>query len=270
MTQPAAPQSWNPDHYLAYADHRLRPALDLLARVPLKTATVVTDLGCGAGSVTPYLRRRFANADIHGVDRSPEMLEAARHSHPVLAHWVQADAARWHPAQQQDLIFSNAALHWLDGHEVLFPRLMGFLRPGGALAVQMPNQFDKPSHILMRNVAANGPWAETLKPLLRPSPVAAPARYYDWLEPFSASIDIWQSDYVQVLHGDDPVLDWIGATALKPLLEALPTPQEAPFLEALAAKLRHAYPRRTDGATLFPFTRLFIVAVRGDWGDVRP
>lgn len=262
MSAPAAPQIWDPTHYLTYADLRLRPALDLLARVPLQEAAQVTDLGCGAGSVTPYLRHGFPNADIQGVDHSPEMLGAARTVHRDIAHWVQADVARWQPNQAQDLIFSNAALHWLDGHDVLFPRLMGFVKPGGVLAVQMPDQFDQPSHVLMRETAADGPWAQTLIPVLRPAPVAEAGRYYDWLKPECASVDIWRTTYVQQLQGDDAVLDWIASTALKPLLEALPPAQVQPFRETLAARLREAYPKCADGVTLFAFQRLFIVAVR--------
>lgn len=264
MSAPAAPQVWDPDHYLAYADLRLRPALDLLARVPLAEAAQVTDLGCGAGSVTPYLRHRFLLADIQGVDHSPEMLGAARTVHRDVAHWVQADVAHWQPAQAQDLIFSNAALHWLDGHEVLFPRLMGFVKPGGVLAVQMPDQFDQPSHVLMRETAAEGPWAQTLGALLRPAPVAEAGRYYDWLKPHCASVDIWRTTYVQELRGDDAVLNWIASTALKPLLEALAPAQVPPFRERLAAKLCEAYPKRANGVTLFAFQRLFIVGVRAE------
>ncbi|MCR4378400.1 MAG: methyltransferase domain-containing protein [Rhodospirillales bacterium] len=264
MSAPAAPQVWDPDHYLAFADLRLRPALDLLARVPLTEAAQVTDLGCGAGSVTPYLRHRFPRADIQGVDHSPEMLAAARTVHRDVAHWVQADVAHWQPAQAQDLIFSNAALHWLDGHEVLFPRLMGFVKPGGVLAVQMPDQFGQPSHVLMRETAAEGPWAQTLGALLRPAPVAEAGRYYDWLKPHCASVDIWRTTYVQELHGDDAALNWIASTALKPLLEALAPAQVPPFRERLAAKLREAYPKRANGVTLFAFQRLFIVAVRAE------
>lgn len=262
MSEPAAPQNWDPEHYLAYADLRLRPALELLARVPLDGAERVTDLGCGAGSVTPYLRARFPAAEIHGIDRSAEMLDAARAKHRGMAHWVQADAAVWRPSQPQDLIFSNAAVQWLDGHETLFTRLMEGVAPGGVLAVQMPCQFLEPSHALMREVAADGPWAEILTPLLRPAPVAEPGQYYDWIKPHAVGVDIWQTTYVQELGGDDAVLDWIASTALKPLLEALAPERQAPFRAALAAKLGEAYPSRADGVTLFPFKRLFIVAVK--------
>ena len=257
---PQSPRSWDPDHYLSYGDLRLRPALDLLARVPLQTAATVTDLGCGPGNVTPYLRGRFVGAEIQGIDRSPEMLDAARATHGNSVRWHQADAAQWHANAPQDLIYANAALHWLDDHETLFPRLMASVAPGGVLAVQMPNQFAEPSHTIMRDVAAQGPWTETLRALLRPAPVARPETYYDWLIPSCKGVDIWQTQYMQVLHGDDAVLDWISSTALKPLLEALDEGGRTPFLGALAEKLRRAYPMRADGTTLFPFKRLFIVA----------
>lgn len=262
MSTPGAPQAWNPAEYLSFLDQRLRPALDLLARVPLDAATRVTDLGCGPGNVTPHLRRRFLDAILTGVDSSPEMLSAARAASGDLATWVQADAAHWQPDQPQDLIYSNALLQWLDGHEALFLKLLGHVCPGGVLAVQMPNQFNEPSHVLMREVAASGPWAATLAPLLRPAPVASPAQYYDWLAPHCSHLDIWQSDYLQILEGDDAVLKWLSSTALKPLLEALPPDQITPFRGALAAKLCTAYPPRSDGRTLFAFKRLFIVARR--------
>ena len=262
MSTPAAPGSWNPQQYLTFADQRLRPALDLLARVPLDAAKRVTDLGCGPGNVTPYLRQRFADAILTGVDSSPQMLSAARAASGDVATWVQADAAHWQPDQPQDLIYSNALLQWLDGHKTLFLKLLGQVRPGGVLAVQMPNQFNEPSHVLMREVAARGPWAATLAPLLRPAPVASPAQYYDWLAPQCSHLDIWQSDYLQTLEGDDAVLNWLSSTALKPLLEALPPDQTTPFRDALAARLHTAYPPRSDGRTLFAFKRMFIVARR--------
>lgn len=257
-----APKHWDPDHYLKYADQRMRPALDLLARVPLTGATRITDLGCGPGNVTPHLSRRFPGAELQGVDSSAEMLSTAHTTHGDLSRWVQGDANDWCPDAAQDLIYSNAALQWVDDHATLFPRLMGLVVPGGVLAVQMPNQFNEPSHVLMREVAANGPWAKALAPLLRPAPVAKLARYYDWLAPYTESIDIWETVYMQVMHGDDPVLDWISSTALKSLLEALSHDQAATFKDALAERLRAAYPKRKDATTLFAFKRLFLVAVR--------
>lgn len=257
----AAPQAWQPGHYLKYADLRVRPALDLLGRIPLESPSRVTDLGCGAGNITPFLRGRWADAEITALDSSPQMLERAKAEHIDLqVHWAQADVRDWAAMVPQDLIYSNAVLHWIDGHSDLFPRLMGELAPGGVLAAQMPFQFDEPSHVLMREVAGNGPWADTLMPLLREAPVAEAGTYYDWLQPLSDSLDIWETTYAQMLDGEDAVLDWIGSTALKPLLEALDDDLRAAYRAALADELRRTYPRRADGKTLFPFRRLFVVA----------
>ncbi|MCW8914385.1 MAG: methyltransferase domain-containing protein [Magnetovibrio sp.] len=258
----SAPQNWDPGHYLKFQDLRLRPALDLLARVPLADIQRFTDLGCGAGTVTPYLCKLWQNAWAIGLDSSAEMLHRADACNPGLnVHWQQGDIADWSAPQPQDLIFSNAVLHWLDGHQNLFPQLMRQLAPGGVLAVQMPNQFAEPSHTLMREAAFDGPWAEVLKPLLREAPVARMGDYYDWLSPMAASVEIWETTYAQILDGEDAVLDWIGSTALKPLLEALDQSLRDEFKAVLAAKLRKAYPQRQDGSTLFPFRRMFMVAV---------
>ena len=129
--QHSAPKHWDPDHYLKFADQRMRPALDLLARVPLSGAARITDLGCGPGNVTPHLSRRFPGAELQGVDSSAEMLSTAHATHGDLARWVRGDANDWCPDAAQDLIYSNAALQWVDDHATLFPRLMGLVVPGG-------------------------------------------------------------------------------------------------------------------------------------------
>ena len=256
-----SPQAWEPGAYLKFADLRLRPALDLLAQVPLESPARITDLGCGAGNVTAFLRRRWPDGEITALDSSPEMLTRAKAEQVGLeVTWQQTDVRQWAASEPQDLIYSNAVLHWLDNHADLFPRLMGGLNPGGVLAVQMPNQFAEPSHVLMRQVARTGPWADVLPPLLRDAPVAEPDAYYDWLIPYCASLDIWQTIYTQVLDGDHAVLNWISSTALKPLLEALDEAPRRAFKAALADELARTYPTRADGKTLFAFRRLFIVA----------
>ncbi|OIQ96582.1 trans-aconitate 2-methyltransferase [mine drainage metagenome] len=251
--------TWNPRQYLRYGDQRLRPALELLARIPLEAPAGIVDLGCGPGNVTPYLQARWPEARLTGVDSSAEMLEAAGAALPGAA-WIQADAAAWRPETPPDLIYANASLHWLDDHAALFPRLFGLLAPGGVLAVQMPRNFQAPSHTEMRALAANGPWRDRLAPLLRPDPVAAPAFYWDLLRPLGAAVDIWETEYLQGLRGEDAVLQWMLGTSLKPLADALPPDQRALFLERLGARLALAYPRRNDGLTLYPFRRLFLVA----------
>lgn len=259
--QGIAPQAWEPGHYLKFEDLRVRPALDLLTQVALDAPGRVTDLGCGAGNITPFLRERWPKAHITALDHSPEMLARAMAQYVhINATWQEDDVRTWEATEAQDLIFSNAVLHWVDDHAGLFPRLMGELAPGGVLAVQMPRQFAEPSHVLMREVARSGPWAEVLTPLLREEPVAEPEAYYDGLRPHAETLNIWETTYAQVLDGEDAVLDWIGSTSLKPLLEALDGERREVFRDALALKLRAAYPVRADGKTLFSFRRLFIVA----------
>ena len=257
--------SWNPERYLAFGDHRTRPAVDLLARVALKSPARVADLGCGPGNSTALLVARWPDAAVMGIDNSSEMLARARAS-GIRATWVEGDIGAWMPAAQLDVLFSNAALQWLPDHARLLPRLLGQVRPGGVLAVQMPHNFGSPSHVLLREVADAGPWAGRLRPLLLGEPVGAPQLYYDLLAPGSSGVDIWETEYLQALEGDDPVLGWMRGTALRPVLAALEAEELAAFEAEYRERLRAAYPKRADGRTLFPFRRLFIVATRGQAG----
>ena len=252
---------WSPDQYLKFADHRRRPAVDLLARVALDAPRSVIDLGCGAGNVTRLLHDRWPQARLIGVDFSAAMLEKARAVLPE-AEWVEADLGAWIPAAPPDLIFSNAAIQWLDGHDTLIPRLFGLVAPGGVLAIQMPRNFDSPSHVGMREAARSGPWRAMLEPHLRENPVAPPAYYYDLLAKAGARLDIWEMEYLQELQGEDAVVEWTKGTALKPLLDALIEPERGQFLADYTARIRAAYPRHADGVTLFPFRRLYIVAAK--------
>ncbi|HSB25350.1 MAG TPA: methyltransferase domain-containing protein [Burkholderiaceae bacterium] len=251
--------AWNPDQYLKFAAPRLRPAVDLLARVPLAAPRSIHDLGCGAGNVTRLLADRWPAAAVTGVDDSASMLAKAAQENPGIT-WVEQSVATWSAPEPADLIYSNAALHWLPDHGSLFPRLLQQLAPGGVLAVQMPRNFDAPSHRLIGDTVRSGPWHARLARMLGPSPVAEPAFYYDVLAPRVAQLDIWETEYLQVLEGADPVKEWTKGTWLKQFLDALPAAERAPFEADYAARLRVAYPPRGDGRTLFPFRRLFIVA----------
>jgi trans-aconitate 2-methyltransferase len=253
--------SWHPERYLAFDDYRTRPAADLLARVPLRAPERVVDLGCGPGNSTALLALRWPQADVLGVDSAPAMLGKAREG-GIPARWLEADIASWTPEVPVDLLFSNAALQWLADHQTLLPRLLGDLRPGGVLAIQMPRNFQAASHVTLRELAAEKPWAARLAGVLRAEPVASPASYHDLLAPLSTSLEIWQTEYLQVLEGEDPVLRWTEATALRPVLQTLDEIEGAAFKHAYAARLREVYPRRPDGTTLFPFLRLFIVATK--------
>ena len=253
---------WDPAQYLKFAGHRLRPAIDLLARIDEPSPAAVYDLGAGAGNVTRLLKERWPDAHVTGVDSSAEMLARAAASASGI-EWQQADLSTWQPPQPADVIYSNAALHWLDGHERLFPALFSALAPGGVLAVQIPRNFGAPSHTAIGDAALSGPWRDVLAPLLRPAPVAEPAFYFDLLAPCAAELDMWETEYLQVLEGDRPVVEWVKGTWLSPLLGALEEPERSRFESRYAELVARAYPRRPDGRTLFPFRRLFIVARAG-------
>ncbi len=253
--------NWNPAQYLKFADHRLRPALDLLGRIPAENPESVVDLGCGPGNITEWLQRRWPKASITGIDSSVEMLATAREKHPDL-DWEQSDIEQWMPRVPVDILYSNAALQWLDHHRPLFARLYGALAHGGVLAVQMPRNFEQPSHVLMRQAAHEGPWRDRLAPLLRPSPVAPPAEYWRMLEPLGAAIDIWECDYLQTLSGEDPIVQWMMGTTLRPLLSVLSETERDAYLGVYRELVSAAYPREIDGTTLFPFRRVFILATK--------
>lgn len=252
---------WDPAQYLRFAGHRLRAAVDLLNHVDVEIPRTVYDLGAGAGNVTALLKDRWPQARVVGVENSPQMLERAAASHGEI-EWERADLATWAPPEPADVIYSNAALHWLGDHEHLFPRLFESLRPGGALAVQMPRNFDSPSHTLIADAARSGPWRERLEPRLRRSPVHEPAHYFELLQGAAEDLDIWETEYLHVLEGPSPVKEWTKGSALVPMLEALEEPQRSEFEALYSELLQEAYPPRADGRTLFPFRRLFIVARR--------
>jgi trans-aconitate 2-methyltransferase len=251
--------AWDPAQYLKFADQRLRPAIDLLSRVDLASPRAIYDLGAGAGNVTRLLRQRWPQARITGVDESQEMLGKAAATASDL-FWQRANLADWKAPEPADLIYSNAALHWLDDHARVFPELFASLAPRGVLAVQMPRNFAAPSHTAIAEAARSGPWRARLEPLLGPPRVAEPAAYYDLLAPRAAAIDVWESEYLHVLEGPHAVVEWTKGTALRPLLAALDEPERSAFEARYTELVDRAYPRRIDGRTLFPFRRLFIVA----------
>jgi trans-aconitate 2-methyltransferase len=251
--------AWDPTQYLAFGNERLQPALDLLSRIPLEAPGAVFDLGCGPGNVTRALKGRWPNTSITGIDDSPEMLSQAAGEDPELS-WIEADLNLWQPDAPADLIYSNAALHWLDDHDTLFPRMMSFVAPGGYLAVQMPRNWAAPSHSTITQTVQQGPWRGTLEPLLRPAPSHASDVYYDILNPVSRSLAIWETDYCQILEGENPVAEFVKGTQLKRFLDALEEPERGEFEGEYAKRILAAYPKRDDGKTLFPFRRLFLLA----------
>jgi trans-aconitate 2-methyltransferase len=252
--------TWNPAQYLKFAGPRLRPAVDLLSRISVEAPHTVFDLGCGAGETTALLAARFSSAKISGVDSSPEMLTAARDAFPEL-RFIEGDIADFKTVPPAHLIFSNAALHWLVDHGRLLPRLLESVKHGGVLAVQMPRVEASPRMVVLKELAADPRWAARILPLVQPGP-ETPEFYYDLLSASTESLDIWESEYLHVLSGKDPVVEWSKGSGAAPLLAALAVGERRDFLKQYTAAMGAAYPMREDGKTLLPFRRLFIVAIR--------
>lgn len=255
--------TWDPAQYERYKAHRDRPAIDLMVQIPADLdPREIWDLGCGTGEHAALLKRRHPDAKVHGLDSSPDMLARARQRADDI-DWIEQGVQDWSPATAPDLIFSNAALHWLADHAALFPRLAQSLAPGGVLAVQMPDSYTADWHVRMRQTAADGPWAADMAAVVGTKPLAAPEDYYAWLSPLCDSVDIWTTTYLHALTGEDPVIDWMLGTGLRPYVEALRSAADRQaFLDAYRARLAPAFPRRADGVTLLPFPRVFLVARR--------
>jgi trans-aconitate 2-methyltransferase len=259
--------TWDPELYLRHADERGRPFLDLLARVDVTPYSII-DLGCGPGQLTPILRERWPHAMIRGVDSSAEMIEAAcrRDDGPAVSY-IHADVADWQPAAPVDLIVSNAMFQWVPDQLDVIRRLAGRVAHGGAFALQVPNNVDAPSHVLLREIASRAPYAEHLPDLDLPRG-HGPAEYVELFagisDGFGWSVDAWETTYTHVLTGVDAVFSWISGTGARPVLQALPDELRDQFVAEYKEALRDAYPAKPWG-TLFPFTRVFAVAELLDW-----
>ncbi|MER5989567.1 trans-aconitate 2-methyltransferase [Streptomyces viridosporus] len=264
--------TWDPAQYLRHAGHRTRPFTDLLARIPDLPGDPprIADLGCGAGNVTALLAGRWPAARVTGYDNSPEMLDAARTGHegPTPGggrlDFAHADVRTWTPDRPYDLIVSNATLQWVPGHAERFGDWIAGLAPGGTLAFQVPGNFDAPSHTLLRELAAAPHRRTRLAGVLRHAgAVLRPEEYLERLTGLGCTADVWETTYVHLLTGEDPVLDWVGGTALRPVLTALADDPEAreEFVAEYRTALRAAYPAGAHG-TPFPFRRIFAVAVK--------
>jgi trans-aconitate 2-methyltransferase len=253
---------WNPDQYLRYAQERERPFWELVARVQGCSPARVVDLGCGPGTTTAALLSRWPQARIHGIDSSAAMIEqASTHAQPPQLTFELQDIRRWQaPPGSIDLLLSNAALHWVPGHLDLFEGWLASLTADGHFAFQVPRNFDRPSHTLLAQLAASPEWADKLVSVSAALDLPSIGEYHECLRGLGATVDIWESTYHQVLSGSDPVLEWVRGTALRPYLDAL---DAAAFESRYAAALRNAYPPLASGETLFPFTRLFVLASRG-------
>lgn len=242
--------AWDPDRYEEFVGERLQPGIDLLSRVAV-TPTRVVDLGCGTGRLTVEMARRWPQASVLGVDRSPEMIEAAADA----VTYELGDIETWEPSGAVDLLYANASLHWIAGQDTLFPRLARMLDPGGVLAVQMPLSWDQPSHRIMREVGSEFGVNVADPPTLRPDD------YHDVLAADTTDTSVWVTTYHHVLAGGNPVFRWVSATGMMRFLNRIDPADHAAYRAECASRISAAYPPNEDGQTIFPFTRLFILAL---------
>jgi trans-aconitate 2-methyltransferase len=256
--------AWDPATYLRYAGERARPFVDLLAHVRAGSPGVVVDLGCGEGALTASLAQRWPEARVVGVDSSPEMLAAAAgHAELGRVSFERGDVRDWRPDAPVDVLVTNAVLHWVPEHPDLLRRWAGELAPGGELAVQVPGNFRAPTHALLTELCRSPRWSARVAGLApQPDAVLDPAGYLDVLTGAGLEADVWETTYLHVLSGADPVLGWVRSTVLRPVLGALDEAEVEDLTKAYAAALRAAYPERPDGTTVLPFRRVFAVGRR--------
>ncbi len=252
---------WDSSLYMKFEKERTRAARDLLAQIPPFEPQTVFDLGCGPGNSTELLAAAFPTANVIGLDTSDDMLAVARARGVECAGFRKQDIGTWRPTGNVDLIFCNAALQFVPNHDQIIVRLLSFLRAGGWLAVQMPNNVQELSHALMRMIAADGPWTSRLVPIAKTRPVIGPLdEYYRWLTPQCSKIDIWQTTYVHPLDGAQGVVEWFEGSALRPFLDPLSASERSLFLSRYHSELAAAYPIQPNGKILLRYPRLFFVA----------
>jgi trans-aconitate 2-methyltransferase len=255
-------QDWNARQYVKFEDERTRPPRDLLAQVPLERPRRVVDLGCGPGNSTELLVKRFPDAEVIGLDSSPNMLELARERLPR-CQFIEADIVEWTPDAATDVVFANAVFQWVPDHPAVLRRLAEALPAGGALAVQMPDNTREPSHVCQRELAENWPWPEGVTP--PPSgrgDLPPPEFYYDLLKPVCSHVDVWRIVYNHPMAGARAIAEWFKGSSLQPILSALDAVGREKFLAAYEEKVAQAYEPRFDGRVLLRFPRFFLVAVK--------
>ena len=248
--------TWDPGRYLAYADERGRPFLDLLARIDATDPATVVDLGCGPGTLTRLLAERWPAAHVHGVDSSAPMVARAEPGERL--SFEVADLRDWRAREPVDVLVSNATLQWVPGHLELLPRLVGQVAPGGWFASQVPGNFEEPSHVIRRELAAEDPYVAHTADVAVPDAFGAEV-YLAALAVLGCTVDAWETTYLHVLQGEDPVFAWVSGTGARPTIQALPDGLRERFVEDYKARLRAAYPPAAHG-TVLPVRRVFVVA----------
>jgi trans-aconitate 2-methyltransferase len=253
-------REWDPQQYLQFEHERTQPSIDLVARIPLEDPETIIDIGCGPGNSTQILRKRWPRADIVGLDNSEKMIERALKDHPG-QKWMIGDASTLEPDQQYDLVFSNAAIHWVPDHHELVPRLFCLVKKGGILAIQVPANNESPLYKIILNVSRSSKWSAFTAGHEDLITYHASEYYYDLLVSLTQDIALWETTYYHILKSHQDLVAWYKSTAMRPLLESLPTDDDrAEFEQEVLTRCKEQYPPQSDGRILYPFKRIFFIA----------
>lgn len=251
--------SWDPEIYHKFQEERFAPFEDLMKLIEVKEGLKVVDLGCGTGELTLRLAQMLPGSDIVGIDSSPEMLAVAKTRERSGVRFepgsIEAITGKW------DLVFSNAAIQWVDNHSRLIPKLFSMLNPGGQIAVQLPSNHRHPTQSLIREIAREEPFREALGGWTRESPVLSITRYAELLHKSGGTdINVFEKVFAHVLPDAEAVADWLSGTALLPYFDRLPGRLHRPFLDTYITRLGELYP---SDPVFYPFKRIFLSAARG-------
>ncbi len=253
-------RDWDPEQYLRFQGERTQPSIDLAARIPLDDPRSIIDVGCGPGSSTRVLRKRWPHADIIGIDKSEKMIQRARRDYPG-QKWVVGDASTFETPSSFDIVFSNAAIHWIPQHEILLRQLFRMLKGNGVLAVQVPANQESPLFRAILRVSENGKWSAYTRGREAAITYHNPAYYYSQLSSYAKDISLWETIYYHIMNSHQDLIEWYQSTAMKPFLDSLPTDESREeFKGEILAECKASYPLQNDGKLLYPFKRLFFTA----------
>ena len=252
---------WNAQLYLKFKKDRTQPAIDLAARLECDAPAKALDVGCGPGNSTAVLKARFPNSQVIGADYSENMVETARKDNPEL-EFIQCDISKDIDKLPHDLdiIFSNACLQWVPDHPALLPRLMGLLKPGGLLAVQIPMNYQEPIHRIIESTVSQSPCSELI-PYMRLFYTLSQEHYFDLLSEISTDFTLWQTTYLHRLPSHQAIMDWYSSTGLRPYLDAAVTDEARDgFYQEVFRQVKEQYPVQQNGEIIFRFPRFFFIA----------
>ncbi len=251
---------WDSNQYLKFKRERTQPAADLLSHVPLEAPVKILDIGCGPGNSTQVLAQRYPNAEIIGIDSSKNMIEAARKNCPQLEFRIcDASSELETLGKDFDLVFSNACIQWIENHDRIIPYWMSVLKSGGAIAVQMPMNYDEPIQLLIQKVTGSDKW-KSYFPNPRVFFNLTPEEYFDLLSRVSPDFSMWRTYYYHSMNSIQDILEWYRSTGLKPYLDVLPEDKKESFEQDIMEEIKTAYPARENGRVILRFPRFFFIA----------